>query len=416
MTIKKLALPFLCSLMLFKLNAQTTLAAGDIAFTGLNSTSNTINDFVNTPQSESNREFCFILLKEVTAGTTIFFTDFGWRTDAQAFQSANPAGCPSPSGALTDGVVRWQANSTLPYGTQIVVRCVTNPKSNVGTASGTQGTFNNNSNYVTLAAPGEAVFAFTGTLAAPTLIGGISASPNGWAATLNNCDYTPTPSSLPNVLNNSLNGNQNYAFAVLPPNGSGYSMRLKSDVRISTDPSEARATIYTPSNWESNGSASAYLLPSNTGNVVLPVTFEDIQAVVKDNLLSVQWKTASETNCKGYTIEASADGNEWTTIGAMSSKGDHGNSSVPLSYELSIDLSNIALSLAGFVTMILVTGRKRKANLLFFAITAMLIFAACTKSNDRKSLDTNSKVFIRIAQQDIDGKVSYSKVVEAVAK
>ncbi|MCH5717860.1 hypothetical protein [Niabella hibiscisoli] len=70
--IEKLMLPLLGCLMLLKLNAQTTLVAGDIAFTGVNSASNTTNDFVNTPQSESNREFCFILLKQVTAGTTIF--------------------------------------------------------------------------------------------------------------------------------------------------------------------------------------------------------------------------------------------------------------------------------------------------------------------------------------------------------
>ncbi len=415
--IKKLMLPFIGCLMLLKLNAQTTLVAGDIAFTGVNSASNTTNDFVNTPQSESNREFCFILLKQVTAGTTIFFTDYGWRTDAQAFQSANPAGCTTPSGALTDGVVRWQANSTLPYGTQIVVRCVTNPKSNVGTATGTQGTFNSSTNFVTLASPGESVFAFTGSLATPTLLSGICASPNGWATALNNCDLSPTASSLPNVLNNSLNGNRNYAFAVLPPNGSGYCMRLKSTVRISTDPAVARATIYNASNWESNSASTAYSLPSNSGNVVLPVTFDEISAFAKNNRLSVQWKTTSETNCKEYAVETSSDGNDWISIGTLSSKANKGNSSTPLSYELAIDLSQITFSFAGLATLLLlVRSRRKNFSILFLAVTVTVMFAGCTKDNGRQTLTTSSKIFIRIAQQDIDGKINYSKIVQAVVE
>ncbi|MCH5684325.1 hypothetical protein LWM68_08625 [Niabella sp. W65] len=244
-------------------------------------------------------------------------------------------------------MVRWQANSTLPYGTQIVVRCVTSPKSNVGTATGTQATFNSGTNYITLASPGESVFAFTGSLAAPTLLGGICASPSGWVTTLNNCDLSPTASSLPNLLNNSLNGNRNYAFAVLPPNGSGYCMRLKSTVRISTDPAVARTIIYTASNWETNSASTAYSLPSNSGNVVLPVTFDAISAVAKNKTLSVIWKTTSETNCKGYTVEASLDGNNWTSIGTLSSKATNGNSSTALSYELLIDLSQMAFFLCG---------------------------------------------------------------------
>lgn len=90
MTLKKIFLALLCSVSIIKSFSQTTLVAGDIAFTGLNSTFTTINDFVNAPQTESNKEFCFILLNNVTSCTTIFFTHFGWQGDAQAFKSANP--------------------------------------------------------------------------------------------------------------------------------------------------------------------------------------------------------------------------------------------------------------------------------------------------------------------------------------
>ncbi len=409
---KKLTLALLCCLALLNLQAQTALVAGDIAFTGVNSTSNTANDFVNTPQSESNREFCFILLKQVTAGTTIFFTDFGWRTDAQAFQTANP--CGANSGALTDGVVRWQANSTLPYGTQIVVRCVTNPKANVGTATGTQATFNSATEYVTLATAGEAVFAFTGTLAAPTLISAVCARPTGWIGILNNCDFTATPSALPNILNNALNGNSNYSFAVLPANGSGYCMRLRPTVRISTDPAAARATIYNAANWEATSSNAAYTLPASTGNIALPVTFGGITAVVKNKLLSVKWHTSSETNCKGYAVEASADGTDWISIGTAASKAANGNSSTFLHYKLDFDLQQIALSFACLATLLLIANQRRKLFMLLIMVTAAITLAACTKSGHQQSLTMASKIFIRIAQHDIDGSTHYSKVIQAV--
>lgn len=52
--------------------AQTTLSAGDIAFTGYN--------------SDNPDDFSFVLLKNVTAGTTISFTDRGWKA-AGGFRS-----------------------------------------------------------------------------------------------------------------------------------------------------------------------------------------------------------------------------------------------------------------------------------------------------------------------------------------
>jgi hypothetical protein len=56
----------LCLLLFWQIGAtQTTLTAGDIAFTGYN--------------SDNPDDFSFVLLKNVTAGTTISFTDKGWK-------------------------------------------------------------------------------------------------------------------------------------------------------------------------------------------------------------------------------------------------------------------------------------------------------------------------------------------------
>ncbi|MCH5687619.1 hypothetical protein LWM68_27150 [Niabella sp. W65] len=410
--------PLLTSLLstaLLCASAQTPLSPGDIAFTGLNSTNNTVNDFVNTPQSEVNREFSFVLLKAVTAGTTIFFTDFGWRTDAQAFQTANA--CGASTGAVSDGVVRWQADGPLAYGTQIVIRSVSSPKANVGSATGTQATYNSSVTpplqYITLASPGETVFAFTGTLAAPTLLGAICANPGGWAATLNNCDFQPTASSLPNVLNNALNGNRNYAFAVLPPSGSGYCMRLKPTVTIGADAAAARATIYTAANWESNGSASAYTLTTNSS--VLPVTYGKISAVVSNNRLSVNWETVAETNCKQYNVEASVDGIRWIPIATVSSKAPGGI--LPASFHItSISTFRVFLfAFGGLIALLLALPHKRKYTWLA-VVSLSIVFIACNKNNNGTGVDSNTRFFIRIGQQDIDGHTSYSKVFEAVTK
>lgn len=403
------------------LRAQTPLAPGDIAFTGLNSASNTINDFVNTPQTESNREFSFVLLKAVTNNTVIFFTDFGWRTDAQAFQTAwpcSPTSYPSGSGAVTDGVVRWQANSNLPYGTQVVIRCQTNPKANVGTATGFQQTYNSSIDppppqYVTLVSGGEAVFAYTGTLASPTFLAGICARPTGWATSLTQCEFTSTPSALPPALDNALNGNLNLAFAVLPPSGSGVSMRLRPTVKIGTNAAAARATIYTPANWESNGSATPYPLISVAS--VLPVHFGTVHASVSGKNLSVNWETIAETNCKQYTVEASTDGANWTAIGSAASKAPGGNSDTPLSYTFNLDLSGLSLAFFGAPALLLFIPRRRK-YLLAAAFILGIVTIACNKNTGDADIDANSKLFVRIAQQDIDGSISYSKAVQAIVQ
>ncbi|HRF41397.1 MAG TPA: hypothetical protein PK198_21540, partial [Saprospiraceae bacterium] len=55
----------LCLLLFWQIGAtQTTLSAGDIAFTGYN--------------SDNPDDFSFVLLKDVSAGTTLTFTDKGW--------------------------------------------------------------------------------------------------------------------------------------------------------------------------------------------------------------------------------------------------------------------------------------------------------------------------------------------------
>ncbi|MES2772949.1 MAG: hypothetical protein V4722_02105 [Bacteroidota bacterium] len=60
--------------------AQTTLAVGDIAFTGYIAADNTLP--IGTPD-----QFSFVLLVPISANTVILFTDNGWRPNLSAFDA-----------------------------------------------------------------------------------------------------------------------------------------------------------------------------------------------------------------------------------------------------------------------------------------------------------------------------------------
>jgi hypothetical protein len=223
--------------------AQTTLVAGDIAFTGYNADDNTVNG------ATANDDFSFILLTNIASGTIIYFTDFGWRSDAAAFQTANP--CGASTGAVSDGIIQWTATSDLPYGTQIRIRCRDNLSATLGTVTGIQATFNVATDYLNLGSGGDQVFAYQGSFAAPALLAGISA--NGpWDATLTNCQFSSSASTLPAALSSN-----SYAVAITPEVDNA---RLKNTVTLTGNAATDRTAIHNAANWDVND-LNAFLLP-----------------------------------------------------------------------------------------------------------------------------------------------------------
>lgn len=277
----------------------TILSAGDIAFTGYNGDDNTLN------AASTNKDICFVLLRDINAGTTIFFTDFGWRSDANAFQTANPCGV--NTGAVTDGIIQWTASINMKYGMQVNIRCRTAPLSaNTGTVTGVQAAANAPTDYVTLAIGGDQVFAYQGTFASPTLIAGINMNGN-WDATLTNCTFTSSQSVLPPALSSN-----NYAFAITPEVDNG---RLKPLLELTETPSTDRAAIANfAANWDVND-ISPFVLPSPlTG---LPVDFTFIKAYQKGGQVQVDWGTGAEEQIKEYTVEKSVDGRSFSAAGTV---------------------------------------------------------------------------------------------------
>ncbi len=64
----------------------------------------------------------------------------------------------------------------------------------------------------------------------------------------------------------------------------------------------------------------------------LPVRWKSFDLVKSGNTVLLQWATAMEQNNKGFTIQHSADGSNWTDIGFINSKAINGNSSLELNY------------------------------------------------------------------------------------
>lgn len=281
------------------------LTVGGIAFTGYNRDDNTVNG------GTANDDFSFVLLQNINAGTTIFFTDFGWRSDAAAFQTGNP--CGASTGATTDGVISWTTAGALTRGTHIRIRCRfptsgTTMAATIGTAAGVTATAAAPGDYLNLGSgAGDQIFAYTGTFAAPTLIAGIDIS-GGWEATLLNCDFTSSASVLPAALNTS-----NYAFTITPERDNGrllQSIKLTNPANLATD----RANIHNQANWEFDD-VTSYALPGNL--FILPVNFSWIKASEKAGQVQVDFGVGTETEITEYVIERSADGRLYASVGAI---------------------------------------------------------------------------------------------------
>ncbi|MCC6701970.1 MAG: SprB repeat-containing protein, partial [Fluviicola sp.] len=218
--------------------AQTTLVAGDIAILSY-----------NADEVGNEDEFTFVLLRDIAAGTVIRFTDFGWASDINGFQSANP--CGASTGSVSDGAITWTAPAGgLLCGTQVHVVCGgLTLSTSAGTVVGLQQAFNFPSEFISLSPGGDQICAFQGTLATPTLITAINMN-GAWDAALLNCSFTATQSVLPAALNATT------SVAIIPEiDNSRYNCTVTND-----SPTNLRAAIFNNANWTGDD-ATPFILP-----------------------------------------------------------------------------------------------------------------------------------------------------------
>lgn len=90
---------------------------------------------------------------------------------------------------------------------------------------------------------------------------------------------------------------------------------------------------------EPNGEFTIFYLTTNngiravkTGLQILPVTMGKFAANMFNTASQLEWNTVAENNNKGFYIERSADGVDFSKIGFVASKAVDGNSKLPLDY------------------------------------------------------------------------------------
>ena len=190
-------------------NAQTQLSAGDLMFTGFQSG--------QTGQAVPDR-FAFILLKDIAAGTTIFFTDNAVLNQIPVKFCAN------------EGFVSWTAVDPLAAGT--VVNLGADSTASSGSVSGGLSFSQSGDQIISYQVNGNDTLCIGGF----SSTGWLSTCSSGCGNTLGNNSATCLPAGLQsqvNVMDFSTEQNNSY-FSLNPILGT---------------PEEIRALLLNPANW-----------------------------------------------------------------------------------------------------------------------------------------------------------------------
>ncbi len=321
---KHITTNFLFSLCLFalgllpqRMNAQTTLALGDIAFTGYNC----------TPAAGSD-EFSFVILKStgIVSGTAITFTDIAWFSG-----SCGTNGWATNLGTLTSGVISncatgteteitWTAGSSLSYGTHVKI---TGTSASNGSVSGTALAFPTTGDQI-YAIQGSrtgthtmltAIHAnkYTGTPATSDASGWDNINSGNFASCNDNWGNKPacltTGTNCVWMLDGSSNEVDNGVYNCTSSNNGTSGAAIIA----------MRTAINTSSNWTTQNSSSVTLPPS--GCNPLPVTWIHFDATASDFGARLEWSTSSERNCSHFDVERSDNAIEWKKVGEVAGGG-----------------------------------------------------------------------------------------------
>ncbi len=318
----KLSFIILFGSMAFITKAQTTLVKGDIAFTG----------FIGNGTVAGNDQFSFILLRNITTGTVINFTDNAWlRTSAT-----------TGSWRTGEGTVTWTSNAAYNAGAEIKIE-ITGAATAVATYAGLGLSAGTATGTVmpSFSANGDQIVAYQGAVATPTFISAIhfnsyNASVVGepvtnttdWEgaySTANSCGLPALTSvSAGNFLTNGVDA----IWIFNSPTVEFDNARFNCSGTMSTI-AGIRTAIYQTANWSASfdDDAPSFSLPTNCNYVgtFLPVQLISFQA--KNNLsnVDVQWQVANQQNVSHYEVERSFNNTTFDKIGTVAAKPGTGN-------------------------------------------------------------------------------------------
>lgn len=298
------------------LKAQTTLAQGDIAFVAYNS-DGTVDDFA------------FMLLKDITAGTSITFTDHLWMFGASGgFDEAYLGAC------NTEAFITWTSGSSMSVGAIVVI----SSPGPAGFGAASEATASTGSLTVQGSCPdftfpptGDVLFAYQGTKPANN-------SASNWLACIN-MDGGWLSASSTSTSASALPGNLSSDNIIL------FSPEVDNAVYKGTltgTATQLKTSIYNLANWNSSDAAT-YTLPQDIGSSTLPLVWGDFNVQSVMNGIELKWSTLTELNTAHFEVEYSHDGIQYTSLGQVTASG---NSSVTQYYRLFLSNSQISSSSA----------------------------------------------------------------------
>lgn len=197
--------------LVLSIQAQSTLSAGDIAFTGY--------------QADNPDIFSFVALTDIPANTTITFTDNGWYGDQSGFRA-------------NEGSLSLTFTAAVACGTEVKVEdgVVTGASAN---QSGSNPAFSTG---------GDQIFAYQGSQSSPTFIAGLSMN-GAWDADATDSKTSALPSALTlGVSANEINPERDNA--------------VYNCTTTTGTVAELRAAINNGANWTTNNSLGLSF-PSN---------------------------------------------------------------------------------------------------------------------------------------------------------
>ncbi|MBL7747160.1 MAG: hypothetical protein JNM19_07015, partial [Chitinophagaceae bacterium] len=290
------------------------LSAGDIAFTGYNSSATNVDSF------------SFVLLVNIPAGTQISFTDNAWLS-SNAFR-------------VGEQHLTWTAGQAFVAGREITIFGTTSPtpltpnslvaftSNSAGTCSGTM---------VSLNTSGDQIIAYQGTVASPTIISAIHM--NVYAVTgVGDCGNTTTATWDPLCIDGGTGTVGNGNWSTKPPTlttGTNAVWIGTLDVTASEEdwavfnctgplatPAQVRAAVNNNANWFSgDGVTTRRTSPSRCtflGLAPLPVKLNGFSAQLNsDKTVTVKWKIDEQQDVVSYIVERSTDGVTFSQAGVV---------------------------------------------------------------------------------------------------
>lgn len=319
LTFKKLLLNLFLLLSISLPNqtkAQTTLVAGDLAFSGYVS------------QQVGTDAFSFVLLVPITSNTVINFTDNGWLSATSMLQTA-------------EQTVTWTSGSSLAAGTEITIA---GPSNGAATATlsggGTNGTCTGT--MPSLSTSGDQVLAYQGTSISPTFISGIHM--NVYTTTIGD----PAPSTNATAWDGTAN---TFNSSALPPGlTTGTNCIWIGTVDVSTSEEDngkflcgsldlstaalARAALNNKANWQTEDGGPTIVIPSGCnflGSMSSPPSFTTNPSnsticegtntsftIVATGAVSYQWQVNNGGGFANVSNNATYSGATTTTLNITS--------------------------------------------------------------------------------------------------